>query len=125
MKNKLKLGDARALLQLLEGENVASSRLSEGITAEMLTEHLLIVMSRGSRRTLRTDCPDDIRLWLYQQYHVDDLVHWIQSYEQPDSLSRAEQVRTFGNSKPETISENELMLLSKITTEIIHIIATI
>lgn len=100
MQNKkLSLGNARALALLLEGECVASSKISKGLAEEMLKERLLMPVIHGSHRSYRTDCPKDCRLWLYQRYGIEDLHVWIAACENQTELCRAEQVRELGDSK--------------------------
>ena len=97
--NKLKLGDARTLLLILDGECVASSKLSFRLANEMVHENLLFPIIHGSRRSYRTDCAEDCKIWLFQQYGINDLSTWIQCHETSRPISRAEQVLTTGDSK--------------------------
>ena len=101
--NKLKIGDARSLLLLLEGECVASSKLSKGLTAVLLSENLVIPVTHGSRCAYRVLNPTDLQLWLIQQHHIENLSSWIECYDSKSTLSRSEQVKISGNSKSRLI----------------------
>ena len=99
INNKLKSGDARSLLLLLEGECVSASKLSDKLTDSLLNECLIRPITHGSRISYRVLNASDLRLWLHQQYHIEDLPAWIQSYDLKETLSRSKQVQLSGDSK--------------------------
>ena len=96
---KLGLGDARQILAMLNGEEVASSKLSPRMAGMLREEGLLLMKSNGSRckyrmaEAMREPC----RVFLAQQFGLKcSLEEWIGDFSQG---SRAELVSKVGDSK--------------------------
>lgn len=96
---KLGLGDARQILAMLNGEEVASSKLSPHMAEWLRQESLLLMRSNGSRckyhiaDARREAC----RVCLAQQFGLKcSLEEWIGEFPQE---SRAELVSKVGDSK--------------------------
>ena len=96
---KLGLGDARQILAMLNGEEVASSKLSPRMAEMLREEGLLLMKSNGSRckyrmaEAMREPC----RVFLAQQFGLKcSLEEWIGDFSQG---SRAELVSKVGDSK--------------------------
>ena len=84
------------LLQLMDGESVASSTLRKDFAETLLSEGLLTVQTHGSRRAFRAI--DAIALKNFLQTHYEELRtvgdRYLDSYE-----TRSEQAAETGNSK--------------------------
>ena len=96
---KLGLGDARQILAMLNGEEVASSKLSPRMAEWLRQEGLLLMRSNGSRCKYRiADARREAcRVFLAQQFGLKcSLEGWIGEYSQ---VSRAELVSKVGDSK--------------------------
>lgn len=96
---KLGLRDARQILTMLNGEEIASFKLSSRISSLLQQEGLLLSRSNGSRckywidSSRRMSC----RIFLSQQFGLKcSLEEWI---TKDYNLTRAEQVNLVGNSK--------------------------
>ena len=96
---KLGLGDARQILAMLNGEEVASSKLSSRMAEWLRQEELLLMKSNGSRckyrmaEAMREPC----RVFLAQQFGLKgSLEEWIGEFSH---VSRAELVSKVGDSK--------------------------
>ena len=96
---KLGLGDARQILAMLNGEEVASSKLSSRMAEWLRQEGLLLMKSNGSRckyrmaEAMREPC----RVFLAQQFGLKcSLEEWIGEFSH---VSRAELVSKVGDSK--------------------------
>ncbi len=93
------MGDARQILAMLNGEEVASSKLSPRMAGMLREEGLLLMKSNGSRckyrmaEAMREPC----RVFLAQQFGLKcSLEEWIGDFSQG---SRAELVSKVGDSK--------------------------
>jgi len=96
---KLGLGDARQILAMLNGDEVASSKLSPRMAEWLRQEGLLLIRSNGSRCKYRiADARREAcRVFLAQQFGLKcSLEEWIGKYSQ---VSRAELVSKVGDSK--------------------------
>ena len=96
---KLGLGDARQILAMLNGEEVASSKLSPRMAEWLRQEGLLLMRSNGCRCKYRiADARREAcRVFLAQQFGLKcSLEEWIGEYSQ---VSRAELVSKVGDSK--------------------------
>lgn len=94
---KLGLGDARQILAMLNGEEVASSKLSIRMAELLRQEGLLLMRSNGSRCKYRiADARrDTCRVFLAQQFGLKcSLEEWMGKI-----VSRAELVSKVGDSK--------------------------
>jgi len=96
---KLGLGDARQILAMLNGEEVASSKLSSRMAESLRQEGLLLMKSNGSRckyrmaEAMREPC----RVFLAQQFGLKgSLEEWI-DFRELDT--RSELVAKVGDSK--------------------------
>ena len=97
---KLGLGDARQILIMLNGGEVASSKLSRRMADVLLQEGLMLTRINGSRckyfisSTMREAC----RLFIAQQFSLRcSLEEWIETSGR--QTARAELVEKTGNSK--------------------------
>ena len=96
---KLGLGDARQILTMLNGEEVASSKLSPRMAGLLREEGLLLMKSNGSRCKYRMAdaMREPCRVFLAQQFGLKcSLEEWIGDFSQG---SRAELVSKVGDSK--------------------------
>lgn len=110
---KLLLSDARKIAELLKGERVPMSQISERTMSLMRQEGIIEVTARGSRRTLRIAVSRRVacRAFLAQQYGVrcslEEWIHAMESSRQKNSdesaprvsAARAEWVNYAGDSK--------------------------
>ncbi len=96
---KLGLRDAKQILAMLNGEEIASSKLSSHIVALLRQEGLLLSKSNGSRCKYRIDSSrwEACRIFLSQQFGLRcSLEEWI---AKGSDLMRAELVHLAGDSK--------------------------
>ena len=103
-KDKLGLGDARQIVAMLNGEEIASSRLSRRMADVLRQEGLLLARVNGSRckyfisGTVREAC----RMFIAQQFGLRcSLEEWIDASERP--TGRAELVDMAGDSKARSV----------------------
>lgn len=78
---------------LLAGEQVAGSKLNNRLLDELLAEGLLLVLSRGSRKSYRARDPEALKRFLIDR----DESYRILEVDQPNS--RASMAAETGNSK--------------------------
>jgi hypothetical protein len=102
---KLGLGDARQILALLKGEEIASSKLSPRLTALLRQEGLLMLKNNGSRckyriaEAMRESC----RTLLVQDFGLKcSLEEWISASS--SMQTRADMVRMVGDSKAKKVN---------------------
>lgn len=102
---KLGLGDARQILAMLKGEEIASSKLSPRMTALLRQEGLLMLKSNGSRckyrivEAMRESC----RTLLSQEFGLKcSLEEWISASS--SMQTRADMVRMVGDSKAKKVN---------------------
>lgn len=101
---KLRLGDARRLLQMIQGESVPASRLSRQLADELLTEDLLWQQVKGSKRKFKLRDADALSTYLAQQYGIHvSLEKYISVMESDGAVSRAKQVEVMSYSKARSI----------------------
>ena len=115
---KLGLGDARQILAMLNGEEVASSKLSPRMAESLRQEGLLLMKSNGSRckyrmaEAMREPC----RVFLAQQFGLKcSLEEWMEAFDK--SLSRVEQGNDSNQNKPSLNSafgKSRATLVSKV-----------
>lgn len=100
MTYTLSLASARKILKLLHGESVPSSMFPAALAEVLLDEGLLVVSSRGSRKSYRINDVKGCRVYLSQHYSLQgSLEQWVELKSREENASRAEQVLTLGNSK--------------------------
>lgn len=85
------------LRQLLRGEMLPYSALSNSLREELISEHLLIVQVHGSRRKLYAYQPNALQIYLSQHYEELRTLH--ANSQDFDYRTRAEQAADSGNSK--------------------------
>lgn len=85
------------LRQLLRGETLPYSVLSESLREELISEHLLVVQVHGSRRKLYAYQPDALHTYLSQ--HYEELRTLNAESKEVDYKTRSEQAADSGNSK--------------------------
>lgn len=102
---KLGLGDARQILAMLKGEEIASSKLSPRLTALLRQEGLLMLKNNGSRckyriaEAMREGC----RTLLSQEFGLKcSLEEWISASS--SMQTRADMVRMVGDSKAKKVN---------------------
>lgn len=102
---KLGLGDARQILAMLNGEEIASSKLSPRLTALLRQEGLLMLKNNGSRckyriaEAMREGC----RTLLSQEFGLKcSLEEWISASS--SMQTRADMVRMVGDSKAKKVN---------------------
>lgn len=102
---KLGLGDARQILAMLKGEEIASSKLSPRLTALLRQEGLLMLKNNGSRckyriaEAMRESC----RTLLVQEFGLKcSLEEWISASS--SMQTRADMVRMVGDSKAKKVN---------------------
>lgn len=102
---KLGLGDARQILAMLNGEEIASSKLSPRFTALLRQEGLLMLKNNGSRckyriaEAMREGC----RTLLSQEFGLKcSLEEWISASS--SMQTRADMVRMVGDSKAKKVN---------------------
>lgn len=96
-KEDLTLSVARRLLHLLEGGKVIYSNFPYFLGVELAEEGILTAASRrGSFRLLNAQ---GLRMFLAQNYDIQDLEQWIEVKTRETEVSRSEQVTRAGNSK--------------------------
>ncbi len=115
---KLGLGDARQILAMLNGEEVASSKLSPRMAGMLREEGLLLMKSNGSRckyrmaEAMREPC----RVFLAQQFGLKcSLEEWMEAFDK--SQSRVEQGNDSNQNTPSLNSafeESRATLVSKV-----------
>lgn len=99
-EQKLRLGDARKLLRMTQGESIPSSGLSESLAEDLLSNDLLWQQIHGSRRTFKLRVPHALSSYLAQQYGIQvPLEEWIRTMESGEMASRARQVEVTSYSK--------------------------
>lgn len=100
MMYTLSLASARKILKMLHGESIPSSMFPATLAEELLDEGILVVSSRGSRKSYRINDVEGCRLYLSQHYSLHGgLEQWVELKSREENASRAEQVLTLGNSK--------------------------
>lgn len=88
---------ARRLLHLLEGGKVTNGDFPPVLGRELSDEGILTATSyRGSYRMLNAQ---GLRMFLAQNYNIQDLELWIEIKASKAEVFRSEQVRKAGNSK--------------------------
>ena len=101
---KLRLGDARKLLQMIQGESVPSSGLSRQLAEELLAEDLLWQQVNGSKRKFTLRDANALSTYLAQRYGIQvSLEEWISVMESNGVVSRARQVEVASCSKAKSI----------------------
>lgn len=104
---KLGLGDARQILSMLNGGEVASSKLSHRMVALLQEEGLLFSKTNGSRCKYRIDgaLQEACRIFLVQQFGLKcSLEEWVENNSSLHTMaSRAEAVDVMGDSKYQQI----------------------
>lgn len=86
---------SNALKELLNGQTVASSRLSDKLVAELMSEGLLVPVIRGSRKSYHALDKEALK-----QYLVDkDESYRILDEVSADDISRSSMAASTGNSK--------------------------
>lgn len=85
------------LRQLLRGETLPYSALSESLREELISEHLLVVQTNGSHRRLYAYKPNALQTYLTQ--HYEELRALNADSEYGIYRTRAEQAADSGNSK--------------------------
>ena len=99
---KLGLGDARQILSMLNGDEVASSKLSRRMASLLQEEGLLFSKTNGSRCKYRIDgaLREACRIFLAQQFGLKhSLEEFVFSSSSGLSALRANMVGSMGNSK--------------------------
>ena len=99
---KLGLGDARQILTMLNGDEVASSKLSHRMATLLQQEGFLFSKTNGSRCKYRIDgaLREGCRIFLAQQFGLKcSLEEFVFSSSSRLSVLRAEMVGMMGNSK--------------------------
>lgn len=103
-ERKLRLGDARRLLQMMQGESVPSSGLSKQLAEELLTEDLLGQQVNGSKRKFKLRDANALSTYLAQQYGIRvSLEEWIRMMESGETVSRARLVEVTSHSKAKSV----------------------
>ena len=104
-KERLGLGDARQIVAMLNGCEIASSKLSRAMADVLRQEGLVLARVNGSRckyfvsGTVREAC----RMFIAQQFGLRcSLEEWIAASEKP--MTRAELVEKTGDSKSRSVS---------------------
>lgn len=87
------------LRQLLHGDTLPYSALSESLRQELISEQLLVVQTHGSRRSLYACHPDALRSYLSQHYEELRALQSDDSQSVVRCRTRAEQAAAGGNSK--------------------------
>ena len=104
---KLGLGDARQILSMLNGGEVASSKLSHRMATLLQEEGLLFSKTNGSRCKYRIDgaLQEACRIFLAQQFGLNcSLEEWVEKNSSLHTMaSRAEAVDVMGDSKYQQI----------------------
>lgn len=96
----MSLAFARRMMQLLEGERIASSRFQMDVARELLDEDILVASSSGYRKSYRLRDPQGLRTYLAQRYDIDgNLEQWYEIKSSEEEIKRSEQVKAVGNSK--------------------------
>lgn len=99
-EQKLRLGDARKLSQMMQGESVPSSGLSKQMAEELLSEDLIWQQVYGSRRKFKLRDANALSIYLAQRYGIQvSLDEWIKVMESGETVSRARQVEVTSRSK--------------------------
>ena len=102
---KLGLGDARQILAMLKGEEIASSKLSPRLTALLRQEGLLMLKNNGSRCKYRIaeGMREGCRTLLSQEFGLKySLEEWISASS--SMQTRADMVRMVGDSKAKKVN---------------------
>lgn len=103
-KEKLGLGDARQIVAMLNGEEIASSRLSRRMADVLRQEGLLLARVNGSRSRyfINSAMREACRMFIAQQFGLRcSLEEWIDALERP--TDRAELVDMVGDSKARSV----------------------
>lgn len=85
------------LRQLLRGETLPYSALSNSLREELISEHLLVVQVQGSHQKLYAYQRDALQTYLTQRYEELRTIH--AESKDVDYKTRAEQAADSGNSK--------------------------
>ena len=98
---KLGLGDARQILAMLNGDEVASSKLSHRMAGLLQEEGLLFARTNGSRCKYRIDgaLRESCRIFLAQQFGLECSLEEFVFSSSGLSALRAEMVDMMGDSK--------------------------
>ena len=115
---KLGLGDARQIQAMLNGEEVASSKLPSRMAGMLREEGLLLTKNNGSRckyrmaESMRESC----RVFLAQQFGLKcPLDEWIEAFGKSQSKPRQENKSNQNKPSLNSVSlENRATLVSKV-----------
>ena len=88
----------RKFKQLAEGNTIPASGLTGVWAQEMLQDHILVVVTHGSRKSLRAADANSFRHYLASQYDIRDLEALL-SFLENEKTDRASQVNVTGDSK--------------------------
>lgn len=90
------------LKSLLQGESLAWSALNAELRQTLIEEELIVIKSQRTRKTLYTQSPDGLRIFL--EHHFEELRSFDWSKEGlPFSETRADLAAMSGNSKTKEI----------------------
>lgn len=91
---------ARQVLKMLSGDPISYVRFDGTFARELLSEGVITVVSRGSKRSFRMINPEGCRIYISQNYTFGmELEDWIEMKNCPDEVLRSEQVAKAGDSK--------------------------
>lgn len=115
--DKLNLGDARQILAMLDGQEVASSRLSRSMAGLLQQEGLLHSRVNGSRCKYRIDAVwrDACRAFLSQQFGLRCSLEDYVGLSSHPMESRAQAVSLVGDSKYRHVSTFHGFLVNSYT----------
>lgn len=88
----------RIFKQLAEGNTIPASCLTGDWAQEMLQDHILVVLTHGSRKSLRAADANTFRHYLASMYDIRDLDALLSLLEN-ENTDRASQVNVTGDSK--------------------------
>lgn len=98
-EQNLRLGDARKLSQMMQGER-ALFRAFKQMAEELLSEDLIWQQVYGSRRKFKLRDANALSIYLAQRYGIQvSLDEWIKVMESGETVSRARQVEVTSRSK--------------------------
>ena len=88
----------KKLIRLSKGETLPSSELKGDLFEQMLTDGILVAITRGSRKSFRAIDEESFNTYIKSHLDIRELDDYYMLISQ-DEINRAEQVKIAGNSK--------------------------
>lgn len=95
--------ERKTILNLVKGNTVQASSMKEDLQTLLLDEGLIITLTRGSRRSYKATNTERLKRYMISKFEEFRIVDFSDSIKPPDTLSRAKQASSTGNSKLFTV----------------------